>query len=142
MFVWKIKSQRLCSYSLYWSGVPVLDNLLKLTLQFNSLSDTFLTADMLLKIGYSLIMSISILSWCLILALLPLSIGVIAYRSSRPHLSRVSTKNKHRSLPNLLHWTHPCFSYAFFIQLYLLYNVSKLIFNVNEERIYFAVVST
>jgi len=46
-------------------------------------------------------MSISILSWCLILALMPLSIGLIAYCSSRPHLSRASTKNKHRRLPNL-----------------------------------------
>ena len=90
-------------YSLHLSGVPVLDYLLKFMLQFNSLSDTFLTADVLFKIGYEIKMSISILSWCLILALLPLSIGVIAYRSSRPHLSRVSTKNKHRSLPNLLH---------------------------------------
>ena len=39
-------------------------------------------------------MSIAILSWCLILALTPLSIGLIAYCSSRPQLSRVSTKNK------------------------------------------------
>jgi hypothetical protein len=34
---------------------------------------------------------------------LPLSIGLVAYRSSRPHLSQISTKNEHRSLPNLLH---------------------------------------
>lgn len=94
MFVSKIKSQHLCCYSLHWSGVPVLDYLLKLTLLFYSLSETFITADLFLKINFLLTRSISILTWCLILALTPLSIGLIVYCSSRPQLSRVSTKNK------------------------------------------------
>ena len=44
-----------------------------------------------------LFVSISILSWCLILAFSPLNIRLIAYCSSRPELSCVSTKNKDRN---------------------------------------------
>tara|TARA_B100001027_G_C16194229_1_gene297501 strand:- start:59 stop:286 length:228 start_codon:yes stop_codon:yes gene_type:complete len=72
--------------------VPVFDYRLKLALQIYSLSDTFLTADLLLKINHPLIMFIPILSWCVMLAITPLSIGLIAYCSSRPHLSRLNKK--------------------------------------------------